>query len=74
MRHRATELVGSMLVAAVISSLLALLGCAVVSETFSLGLYLWMAIVATLGSWAVMIPNKLPRGAPRITHPSVLGC
>ena len=62
LRHRATELVGSMLVAVVISSLLALLGCAVVSETFSLGLYLWMAIVATLGSWAVMIPNKLAEG------------
>ncbi len=62
LRDRATELVGSMLVAAVISSLLALLGCVVVSETFSLGLYLWMAIVATLGSWAVMIPNKLAEG------------
>jgi hypothetical protein len=62
MRDRATELVGSMLVAAVISSLLALLGCAIVSNTFSLGLFLWMAIVATLGSWAVMVPSKLAEG------------
>ncbi len=61
-RDRATELVGSMLVAAVISSLLALLGCSIVSNSFSLGLYLWMAIVATLGSWAVMIPSKLAEG------------
>ena len=62
LRDRATELIGSMLVAAAISSLLALLGCAVVSDTFSLGLYLWIAIVATLGSWAVMVPGKLAEG------------
>ncbi|NOZ38872.1 MAG: hypothetical protein GXP24_01430, partial [Planctomycetes bacterium] len=62
MRDRATELVGSMIVAAVVSSLLAVLGSAIVSDTFSLDLYLWMAIVATLGSWAVMIPNKLAEG------------
>ncbi len=62
LRDRTTELVGSMIVAAVISSLLAVLGSSIVSDTFSLDLYLWMAIVATLGSWAVMIPNKLAEG------------
>ncbi len=62
LRDRTTELVGSMIVAAVISSLLAVLGVAVVGDNFSLDLYLWMAIVATLGSWAVVIPYKLAEG------------
>jgi len=62
LRDRATELLGSMIVAAVIASMLAVLGCAFVSETLSLELYLWVAIVATLGSWAVMVPTKLGEG------------
>lgn len=62
LRDRTTELLGSMVVAAVIASLLAVLGCAIVSDTFSLELYLWMSIVGTLGSWAVMIPTKLSEG------------
>jgi len=62
LRAKATELIGSMIVAALISSLLAVLGVAIVGNHFSLDLTLWMAIVATLGSWAVMIPNKLAEG------------
>lgn len=62
MRERATELLGSMLVASVIASLLAVLGVALVGDVFSWDLYLWMAIVGTLGSWAVMIPTKLGEG------------
>jgi len=62
LRHRTTELLGSMIVAAVIASLLAILGCALVSNQLNLELYLWMAIVATLGSWAVMLPTKLAEG------------
>ena len=62
MRDRATELLGSMIVSAVIASLLALIGVAFVGETFTAELYLWMAIVATVGSWAVMIPTKLGEG------------
>jgi len=61
-RDRATELLGSMIVAAVIASMLSVLGVAIVRDTFSLELYLWMSIVATLGSWAVMIPAKLAEG------------
>ena len=61
-RDRAAELLGSMIVAAVIASSLAVLGCAIVSDTMRLDLYIWMAIVATLGSWAVMIPTKFAEG------------
>lgn len=62
LRDRLTELLGSMLVASVIASLLAVLGVALVGDVFSWDLYLWMAIVGTLGSWAVMIPTKLGEG------------
>ena len=61
-RDRLTELLGSMLVSAVIASSLAMLGVAFIADTFTFELYLWMAIVATLGSWAVMIPTKLGEG------------
>lgn len=62
LRERATELLGSMLVSSVIASLLALIGVAFIADGFAGELYLWMAIVATLGSWAVMIPTKLGEG------------
>ncbi len=61
-RDRIAELVGSMIVAAVIASLLAVLGVSFVSTTYNLELFVWMAIVATVGSWAVMVPNKLAEG------------
>ncbi len=62
LRERATELLGSMLVSAVIASLLALIGVGFIGDSFSGELYLWLAITATVGSWAVMIPTKLSEG------------
>ncbi|MCG8448193.1 MAG: serine/threonine protein kinase [Pirellulales bacterium] len=62
LRDRVTELLGSMIVAAVIASLLAIFACAMVSSELEMAIYLWMAIVATVGSWAVMIPAKLTEG------------
>ena len=61
-RERLIELLGSMLVATVVAGLMSLLGCALVRAEFSLDFYLWMTIVTTLGSWAVMIPAKLAEG------------
>lgn len=61
-RDRTTELLGSMLVSAAIASMLAIVGVAFVGEVFTWELYLWMSIVATVGSWAVMIPAKLSEG------------
>ncbi len=62
LRERATELLGSMLVSAVIASLLALIGVGFIGDSFSGELYLWLAITATVGSWAVMIPTKMSEG------------
>ena len=63
-RDRITELCGSMLLAAVIASVLSFLAGSLISEKGDLPwtLLLWMAVVGTLGSWAVMLPAKFAEG------------
>lgn len=62
LRDRVTELSGSMLVAAVIASILSILASFLVGNPLDRAVTAWMAIVGTLGSWAVMIPAKLAEG------------
>jgi serine/threonine protein kinase len=80
LRDKISELLGSMLLAAVFSAVAA----AVVPLLFSnlpfseqLATYMWVAIVGTLGSWAILVPTKLVEGKledqvpMRITHLSL---
>jgi serine/threonine protein kinase len=65
LREKLTELLGSMLLAALFSAVAACVvplfsGSQVTSEITAT--YFWLAIVGTLGSWAVMIPAKLIEG------------
>ena len=61
-RDRCTEICGSMLLAALIASTLSILASAIVTERWDLPLTLWMAVIGTLGSWAVMLPAKFAEG------------
>ena len=65
LRDKITELVGSMLLTAIFSLLAAcaiplLLSDQTASEVGAM--YLWLAAVGTLGSWAVLIPSKFVEG------------
>ncbi len=62
MRQRVTELVGGMLVASVVAAIASLLVCMTVAHVFSMELVVWMTLVATLASWAVMVPARLTEG------------
>jgi hypothetical protein len=62
LEQRLTELAGSMLLAAVISGVAALVICLIASEPFSKPLFAWLATVVTLSCWAVMVPAKLLEG------------
>jgi serine/threonine protein kinase len=65
MRQKTTELVGSMLLAAVVAAVAA---CAIplmannLNMSEVLAAYLWLTIVATLGSWAILVPSKFFEG------------
>jgi serine/threonine protein kinase len=66
-REKFSELLGSMLMSALISSLAAL-GFVVVlmlrnqPASEQMASYLWLAAVGTIGSWAVLIPSKFFEG------------
>jgi hypothetical protein len=65
LRQKLTELMGSMLLAAMIAALASSIGplfSTQASASQNLGWYLWLAIVGTLGSWAVLVPAKLTEG------------
>ena len=62
LRDRLAEVTGSMLTAAVVASVLAVLGSFLVTSALDMTMIVWLAIVATLGSWAVMLPAKLAEG------------
>jgi hypothetical protein len=64
-RDKFTELFGSMLSSAMFASLAALVApvlMGVSTGSGSLAVYLWLAIVGTLGSWAVLVPTKFVEG------------
>ena len=60
LRNKLSELFGSMLIAAAVSMVAALI--APVLSVGSLATYVWLAIVGTLGSWAVLVPAKFVEG------------
>jgi hypothetical protein len=62
LRDRATSLLASMLAAAAIAPVAAVFACLFLAPQFNVELFLWVAIVGTLSSWAVMIPAQLTEG------------
>jgi hypothetical protein len=62
LRDRASSLIGSMLAAGVIAPAAALLVCMFLTPNLPTELTLWTAAVATLASWALMIPGQLAEG------------
>ncbi len=65
LRDKLSELLGSMLAAAVFASLAALVApvlLGVSADSNGMAVYLWLALVGTLGSWAVLVPTKFSEG------------
>ena len=65
MREKLSELLGSMLAAAVFAALAALVApvlLGVSANSNGMAIYLWLALVGTLGSWAVLVPTKFSEG------------
>ena len=62
---KTSELLGSMLMAAVIAALASLIAPVLMGirgTSDGMALYLWLALVGTLGSWAVLVPSKFAEG------------
>jgi Protein kinase domain len=65
LREKCSELIGSMLMAAIFSALAACVVPFVLRnqpDSEQLAAYIWLAIVGTLGSWAVLVPSKFAEG------------
>ena len=65
LREKLSELLGSMLSAAVFAALAALVApvlLGVSTNSHGMAIYLWLALVGTLGSWAVLVPTKFFEG------------
>jgi hypothetical protein len=62
LRRRATSILASMLVAAVVAPIAALLACLFTIRDVNPELFLWAAVVGTLSAWAIMIPAQLSEG------------
>ncbi|MGE3642166.1 MAG: hypothetical protein AB7G28_26720, partial [Pirellulales bacterium] len=64
-RDKFSELFGSMLLSALFASLAALVApvlLGLATSSVSMAVYLWLALVGTLGSWAILIPAKFTEG------------
>jgi hypothetical protein len=61
-RERTSTLLGSMLAASVVAPVTALLACLFSASEFQPDLFLWTALVATLSSWALLLPAQLTEG------------
>jgi Protein kinase domain len=64
-RHKTSELLGSMLTAAFVAALASLIAPVLMGirgASDGVAIYLWLALVGTLGSWAVMVPSKFAEG------------
>jgi hypothetical protein len=65
LRTKSSELLGSMLMAAFIAAIASLIApvlTGTAGSTSGMALYLWTALVSTLGSWAILVPSKLAEG------------
>lgn len=65
LRDKFQELVGSMLLAAVFAAVAACIAPLLASQepaSENLAMYLWLASVGTIGSWAILIPAKFAEG------------
>lgn len=61
-RQRASSVLGSMLTAGIVGPVAALLACLVMAPNLQSELYLWMALVISLASWAMIVPSQLIEG------------
>jgi hypothetical protein len=65
LRAKWAELLGSMLMAACVAALASLIAPVLMGirgTSDGLALYLWLALVGTLGSWAILVPSKFAEG------------
>jgi Protein kinase domain len=65
LRVKWSELLGSMLMAAVVAALASLIApvlMGIQGSSTGLAVYLWLALVGTLGSWAILVPSKFAEG------------
>jgi hypothetical protein len=65
LRQKLSEMVSSMLLAAVFASVAACVAPLLSSQqptSENMATYLWLALVGTIGSWAVIVPSKLSEG------------
>jgi hypothetical protein len=65
LRHKFSELLGSMIVAAIVALVAAGIGPMILGaqpDSERAAMYLWLVAIGTLGSWAVLIPTKFAEG------------
>jgi len=65
LRDKLQELVGSMLLAAIFAAVAACVAPLLASEqpaSENMAMYLWLASVGTIGSWAILVPAKFAEG------------
>jgi len=62
MRERMMDLMGSMLLAAVIATVASFVVCSIAVGAASAELYVWVALSVTISVWALMVPAKLLEG------------
>ncbi len=65
LRQKLSELTGSMIMAAIFATVAACIAPVIMGShgsAESLPLYMWLAVVGTLGSWAVLVPAKFAEG------------
>jgi hypothetical protein len=62
LRRRTSTILASMLSAAAIAPVAALLACLFTIRDFNVELFLWASIVGTLSAWAILIPGQLAEG------------
>ena len=62
LRERISSISGSMLAAGIVGPVAALVACMVMQHSASFELIVWMSIVASLASWALIVPSQLAEG------------
>ncbi|MEM9659572.1 MAG: hypothetical protein AAF961_14530, partial [Planctomycetota bacterium] len=62
LRHRLSEMFGALLLASIVATVASLLVCLFAWNPFRVELFVWMAVVSTFASWAIMTPAKIGEG------------